>query len=416
MASTSMKKDVELAQAWAGGEVAWEDLPPHVQDAIDEVMSEQLPDEAAVSDAMTKSDEPLELLHKADDEHRFTLGPWYIPNRYDAHGEWTDADELQKALWEYVKSGDRDIRLQHNKDIVAGEWLEAMSFPVPVTIGMNKAEGSQQVTYPSGTVFLGVQWKPWAWELVKEGKIRGFSIGGAAARIEMAMPDDAIAKASFGGDRSAAGRYAAEQRWKGNVKSDKPDASGRVATIKSTLTHSIEQARTRITKVLASDNLTKNFGDKVDENMIADATKRVQDTVDAIDTVAKEINELLDSMANSDKRTMLRSSSAIEKAIAKVGALERKLHKQIYTVDPTSFLNPANPFDDGKPKRKGGSVQKPNPKTPSGKIAAAQWTVMYALSTELKTVKHQVDALTQDRKSTRLNSSHVSESRMPSSA
>lgn len=31
-----------------------------------------------------------------------------------------------------------------------------------------------------------------------------------------------IIKASFGGDRSAAGRYAAEQRWKGHVKEEKP--------------------------------------------------------------------------------------------------------------------------------------------------------------------------------------------------
>jgi hypothetical protein len=31
-----------------------------------------------------------------------------------------------------------------------------------------------------------------------------------------------LLKASFGGDRSAAGRYAAEQRWKGNRKADKP--------------------------------------------------------------------------------------------------------------------------------------------------------------------------------------------------
>jgi hypothetical protein len=31
-----------------------------------------------------------------------------------------------------------------------------------------------------------------------------------------------LEKASFGGDRSAAGRYAAEQRWKGHAKSDKP--------------------------------------------------------------------------------------------------------------------------------------------------------------------------------------------------
>jgi hypothetical protein len=32
-------------------------------------------------------------------------------------------------------------------------------------------------------VFLGVKWKPWAWELVKGGKIRGYSIGGRAERL-----------------------------------------------------------------------------------------------------------------------------------------------------------------------------------------------------------------------------------------
>lgn len=36
---------------------------------------------------------------------------------------------------------------------------------------------------------------------------------------------DDVEKASFGGDRSAAGRYAAEQRWKGHVK-DKPSSDG----------------------------------------------------------------------------------------------------------------------------------------------------------------------------------------------
>lgn len=35
-----------------------------------------------------------------------------------------------------------------------------------------------------------------------------------------------LEKASFGGDRSAAGRYAAEQRWKGHVKANMPKPSG----------------------------------------------------------------------------------------------------------------------------------------------------------------------------------------------
>lgn len=40
---------------------------------------------------------------------------------------------------------------------------------------------------------------------------------------------DAIQKAAFGGDRSAAGRYAAQQRWKGNVKKEPETAGGRGA-------------------------------------------------------------------------------------------------------------------------------------------------------------------------------------------
>jgi hypothetical protein len=260
IASDPMQMDLDLASGWAEGEIAWDELPQNVKDAIDEVMAEDFSEEVEESvGVVVKADEQTELLHKADSEHRFTLGPWYIPNRYDAHGEWTDADELQKALWEYVRSGDRDIRLQHNRDIVAGEWLEAMSFPVPVSIGMQKSGESKQVTYPSGTVFLGVQWKPWAWEMVKEGKIRGFSIGGAAARIEMEMPADAIAKASFGGDRSAAGRYAAEQRWKGSASSGQK-AYGVLDEVATRVMGRVAQARARKAAQVADRGEQSLFG------------------------------------------------------------------------------------------------------------------------------------------------------------
>jgi predicted ABC-type ATPase len=129
-------------------------------------------------------------LYKAD-EKRFTLGPWYIPDKKDAHGEWTDTSELQNALWNYVKAGDRRIRLQHNKSVVAGEWVEAMTWPYPVTVPMTKADGtSEDVTYPAGTVFMGTQWEPWAWELVKKGKLTGYSIGGKAERMLVDLPDE----------------------------------------------------------------------------------------------------------------------------------------------------------------------------------------------------------------------------------
>ena len=129
-------------------------------------------------------------LYKAD-EKRFTLGPWYIPDQKDAHGEWTDTTELQNALWNYVKAGDRRIRLQHNKNVVAGEWVEAMTWPYPVTVPVTKSDGtSEDITYPAGTVFMGTQWEPWAWELVKKGKLTGYSIGGKAERMLVDLPEE----------------------------------------------------------------------------------------------------------------------------------------------------------------------------------------------------------------------------------
>ena len=121
---------------------------------------------------------------KADNVKRYTLGAMYIPDRVDAHGEWTDGEELQRAVWDYVRSNDRRIRLQHNRDVVAGEWVEVMAFPYELSVPMTTISGVPiNHTYPANTVFLGVVWEPWAWELVKEGKILGYSIGGKAERL-----------------------------------------------------------------------------------------------------------------------------------------------------------------------------------------------------------------------------------------
>lgn len=123
-------------------------------------------------------------LSKSDGAKRYTLGAMYIPDRVDAHGEWTDGEELQRAVWDYVRSNDRRIRLQHNRDVVAGEWVEVMAFPYELSVPMTTISGVPiNHTYPANTVFLGVVWEPWAWELVKEGKILGYSIGGKAERL-----------------------------------------------------------------------------------------------------------------------------------------------------------------------------------------------------------------------------------------
>ena len=132
-------------------------------------------------------------------ELRYTLGPWYVPNRHDAHGEWTDPQELQKALWGYVENGDRDIRLQHNTSIKAGKWVEALTWPHEVDVPMVQADTGavRKVAFPAGTVFLGVVWEPWAWELVKKGEIRGYSIGGTGAGVEVDMPEETAPPVHF---------------------------------------------------------------------------------------------------------------------------------------------------------------------------------------------------------------------------
>jgi hypothetical protein len=134
---------------------------------------------------------PHGVISKAD-ERRFTLGPWYVPNSKDAHGEWTDPDELQAGLWNYVRNSDRRIRLQHNVDVVAGEWLEALTWPFPVDVEMADPETgkTKKMEFPAGTVFMGVQWEPWAWEMVKAGKIKGYSMGGQGQRVMVDLPEE----------------------------------------------------------------------------------------------------------------------------------------------------------------------------------------------------------------------------------
>lgn len=124
---------------------------------------------------------------KAAPPKRFTLGPLYSPNAVDAHGDFIDAPDLQDAAWNYVRKSDRTIRLQHNRDIVAGEVVELVTWPfeIEADLVLPDVKVSKSKTIPADTVFLGVVWEDWAWDLVQKGKLRGYSMGGRAKRIEV---------------------------------------------------------------------------------------------------------------------------------------------------------------------------------------------------------------------------------------
>ena len=125
-------------------------------------------------------------------EHRYTLGPVYVPDMEDAHGEFVDPATLQKALWDWVRKGDRRIFIQHS-DRVAGEMVEALTWPFPIEADMEVPnQGVTKQVFPADTPFLGVIWEPWAWDLVKAGELRGYSIGGRARRVEADLPVAAL--------------------------------------------------------------------------------------------------------------------------------------------------------------------------------------------------------------------------------
>jgi hypothetical protein len=122
-------------------------------------------------------------------EQRYTMGPVYVPNLEDAHGETIEASELQKAIWDWVRKGDRTIYLQHS-DKAAGEMVEILTLPMETEMSLVvPKEGVTKYSFPADTPFMGVIWEEWAWELVKAGELRGYSIGGQAQRVEVELPD-----------------------------------------------------------------------------------------------------------------------------------------------------------------------------------------------------------------------------------
>lgn len=153
-----------------------------------------IPDKLLVNVEETASITKQRGFVQKDDSMRFTLGPLYVPDFMDAHGEWTDSDELQRGAWEWVRSGDRRIFLQHDRSVEAGEWVELMSMPQPWTVSMYDPEGNDlgQVTYPAGTMFLGVIWNDMAWPRIKRGELRGYSIGGLSDRMLADLPEGAM--------------------------------------------------------------------------------------------------------------------------------------------------------------------------------------------------------------------------------
>jgi Putative phage serine protease XkdF len=149
------------------------------------------------------------------EEKRLTLAPVYSPNTRDAHNEGTSPEALEEAIIEFAKNGDKRLLLQHGdlgKHFV-GDIVSVFVWPFAAKVDMLDPATMKKTThtFPAGTAWAWVHWKPDAWQLVKTGKLRGYSMGGTAVR----RPDPTMAALPhMGYDVRKAGRVLSAQ----NVK------------------------------------------------------------------------------------------------------------------------------------------------------------------------------------------------------
>lgn len=115
-------------------------------------------------------------IHKLDKERRLVVGVVLEPGEVDAQKDTVAADVIEKAAGDFLASFNREteLGLMHKKFGDVGlELRESWIAPVSMKIGGKKVK--------KGTWIMKMKIvKESLWELVKAGKITGFSIGGVA--------------------------------------------------------------------------------------------------------------------------------------------------------------------------------------------------------------------------------------------
>lgn len=137
----------------------------------------------AVAD-LNKADAALELI-KSVEEHRVTIGVAYPANMADAnmakdgHTDFASAETVEKIAWRWMKQH-QQLGLVHQEGTEGhGVVVESGIHRGPDWIV--KAEGGE-IVVREGDWVLGVQWDEPVWQLIKSGKLTGFSPQGTTLR------------------------------------------------------------------------------------------------------------------------------------------------------------------------------------------------------------------------------------------
>ena len=154
---------------------------------LEKAVAELAPSGTSEADNRTLSPEAkgAYVVTKSLEEDRYTFGPMYTPGEVDAHNEYTSASALQKAMWAFVRAGNRTVNKQHDESTAIGEVVDCCVWPYEQEVELQlPGREVRKATLPAGTAYVGVVWTPEAWPAVKGGSITGYSMGGRAMRVQ----------------------------------------------------------------------------------------------------------------------------------------------------------------------------------------------------------------------------------------
>lgn len=120
------------------------------------------------SDQQPNVEADVKLL-KRDEAQQIVYGVVYEPDVVDAHGDFMDAEEIEKAAHVFLKEF-RNIDKQHDFTSKVGEVIESYIAPADFELG------GQTVT--KGTWMMAVKVVDDVWQSIQKGEYTGFSLAG----------------------------------------------------------------------------------------------------------------------------------------------------------------------------------------------------------------------------------------------
>ncbi|HDR8052153.1 TPA: hypothetical protein QCY45_002963 [Bacillus cereus] len=123
------------------------------------------------SEEQPNFDKPVKVIKSDDEEKRLVYGIVYEPDAIDAHGDFTDAETIEKAAHEFML---KYRQIDKNHDFVAGVGEVVESYIAPADMELNGEPVKK------GTWILTTKADEETWEAVKKGEFQGYSLAGVA--------------------------------------------------------------------------------------------------------------------------------------------------------------------------------------------------------------------------------------------